>query len=300
MMRHCVIGTAMMALVVTAVVPVARAGIIFQDGFENEGAGLNLTPQTNGFTWQTGANTQVSSVNPETGKYALEFDFAGVPDGTDDNAEQPFLLGGSYPEIWVKYDIFIPTNYYHRDSTLRTTNHKGFLYLWAGNYGSPTGPGMGPNFWPDSAITNTTATGQSVGSFYVWGVPGMNPNGASDEHFGPWNYPKIWANEGYIIRTQDLGKWMQVILHYKYATSANNDGVAQIWLQTAGEARRQVLNLTNGNWYVPGATGFTQGYLLGWANDGFLQDTKIYIDNIEFSTTPIGMDPPAAPSAGVR
>ena len=294
-------GIAMMGLIAMATIPVAKAGVIFQDDFESEGAGLNLTPQPNGFAWGVGSNTQVSNVNPETGSYSLQFDFAGVPDGSDDTAEQPFALGGKYPEMWVKYDIFFPTNYFHRDSTTVATNHKSFLYLWEGNYQTPSGPGMGPAFWPDSAITGTAATGQSISSFAVWGVPGINPtNGGSEIHFGPWNYPQYWANQGYTVRTQDLGKWMQVILHFKYASSANNDGVAQIWLQTAGESRRQVLNITNGPWYVAGQVGFDQGYLLGWANDGFAQDTKIYIDNIEFSTDPIGMDPPAAPTVGVR
>ena len=88
-----------------------------------------------------------------------------------------------------------------------------------------------------------------------------------------------------------------MIMHYKYATAANNDGVAQIWRTRAGVTSK-LLDIRNGDWYIPGQSGFDQGYILGWSNSGYSSETRFYLDNVIFSTTPLlaGITEPNPPS----
>jgi hypothetical protein len=71
-------------------------------------------------------------------------------------------------------------------------------------------------------------------------------------------------------------------VHVKAASSANNDGVIQIWRDGV-----QIVSATNLPTYPSGGAGnyYNFGYLLGWANAGFAQATNVYIDDVTFSTT---------------
>ena len=267
-------GTAGMLL---AAAP-ASAAVIFQDDFES----CNLSKTQNGFIWKGSTRAAVNSVNPKGGRCALEFTYQAAPDGSDSFSEQRFYLGAHYPDIWMKYDLFIPANYCHRTQT-SSTNNKGFVDMWEGLYTANAGVAMNPNFWADGNCQSTT-------SMFVSAPQSTDPFFNRGGH----HYSSEFLDR-YSIRTSDRGKWMEVIIHYKYATAAKNDGVVHIWLTSQGQNRRQTLNMTQGSWYVAGALGFDNGYLLGWANSGFAQETKFYIDNIIFSTDPIGMGLDAPP-----
>lgn len=262
----------LLALTLTLATVTTQAGVIFQDGFE---AG-NLALRQNGFSWGSSKDAGASNERAKSGSYSLKFTFAGVTSGQDSFSEQRFNLGGNYTEIWMSYDLYIPANYVHRTQT-DSSNNKGFLYLWSGDYNSPSGPGMGPNLWP----MNETTGPASYGTQYVWG-PGWG------KHF--------WSAMPKAIESADLGKWVQIVAHYKYATSANNNGVAEIW-KTRDGVQTKLMGITNGDWYVPGQPGFDQGYLLGWANSGFSQTTIFYIDNVVVSTTPLIGKVPNPPSS---
>lgn len=260
------------------------AGIIFQDDFES----CDRTKTQNGFEWSVGTRTSVNSVNPQGGNCALEFAYQAAVDGKDSFSEQRFFLGGNYPDIWIKYDLYIPANYYHRTQTIGATNNKGFVMMWEGDYGSP-GMMLNPNFWADGS-------GQSTTTLFLW-VPGNNdPLNKASRH-----YSSAYFLDPYSIRSSDRGKWMEVITHYRYASAANNDGMVQIWLTPQGGSQRQILSIVQGNWYSANTLGFDKGYLLGWANSGFAEETKFYIDNVVFSTAPIETTVPASdPPNGVR
>lgn len=253
----------------------AKGQVIFEDDFESG----DLSKSRNGFRWTSARDTAVSSERARSGRYSLKFTFEGGPSGDDAFSEQRFDLGGNYPEVWVRYDIYIPQNYYHRNDP-PSANNKGYLYLWSGDYGRPSGPGMGPNFWPKS-------DGTSFASHYVWG-PGL------DRH-----YNHLMPNA---VEAADRGKWLRIVVHYKYASSRNNDGVAEIW-KTRDGVRQKILNIQDGAWYVTGQPGFSVGYLLGWANSGFDETTVFYIDNIVFSTQSLldddSVPPPTARAAPV-
>ncbi len=238
-------------------------GAVFCDDFETG----DLSQTGNGFTWDPPYRTAVVAEQPKDGSYSLRFEWGEDADGEDSTAEQRFKLGGNYDELWVRYDVLIPGNYFHRPQSGGPQNNKGFLYLWSGDYGAPSGPGMGPNLW------NGPSAGQSDASLYVWGP--------IDRHW--WPDDPAWS--GTSIETSDYGTWMAVYMHYKYATASNDDGVAEIWKRPAGGSWQQLLSIDDGDWYLSGQPGFDQGYLWGWANSGFAEVTRIYIDNIAFSTT---------------
>lgn len=252
----------------------AHATVVFQDDFESG----NLSKTQGSARWTNSARTRVNCGFARDGACSLEFDFEGSISG-DAMAEQRFTLapaGVGYAELWIRYDLFVPENYYHRN--IAPSNNKGFIYLWSGDssapdqgYGNPR-PLLSDNWWAAS-------NGQSEASLHV-----RRPG--SDQHL--YEFTEL------AVTAADRGKWMRVLLHFKLASAANNDGVAQYWKTPESGARIQILNKTNGAWYESGSPGFNNGYLLGYANAGFTQNTKLYIDNIVFSTTPIGPYPPAS------
>lgn len=273
--RHSVVAVAL-----ACVTPVASAEVIFSDGFESG----DLSHQENGVHWGGNRDTAVSTTRAMEGSYALEFTFEGGPDGDDAFSEQRFGLGTGHDELWVAYDLYVPQNYHHRTQS-SSANNKGFLYLWSGDYGNPSGPGMGPNFWPDQS-----GNGESSATLFAWGS-GSSEIGRSGRH-----YNRFSRN---VIRSEDRGTWIKVVARYKYASSSNDDGVAQIWIRDGSGSMENVLNIRDGAWYVPGQPGFDQGYLLGWANSGFDETTRFYIDNFVVSTTPLISSVRPSPPTGV-
>ena len=259
-------------LSITLMSTCVMAQALFQDGFESG----DKQHTENGFTWNA-TSRQVNTLNPRTGQYSLEFLFREGSDGEDSSAEQRFALGGNYPEIWIKYDLYVPENYYHRSQSGSSANNKGIVTLWSGDYsGSGRGQFLGFEHWP-------TGDGSSRLSFH----PII---GASDDR------GHTFPGTLFIDRSKDLGKWIEFIVHFKVASSANNDGIIRAWKTTEGYPRETLVDVSNYNNYTPSGNYFNTGYLLGWSNSGFSETTKIYIDNFVFSQNPIGMKQPSPPS----
>ena len=235
-----------------------QSAVIFEDGFESG----NLSTTQNGFRWVGSTRTEVNSVNPRTGSRSLQFFYHANADGEDGWSEQRFALGGNYTDIWAAYDMRIPNNYYHRDQS-DSANNKGFLYLWSGDYASPSGPMLGPEFWP-------LGDGSSKASIRLFGR-------GYDQHIGSGVCPNP-------IKLSDRGKWFRIVAHYKYASSANNDGIVQIWKQYPDGTQEVACSITNGAWYAANSPGFDSGYILGWANSGYSEDTYFYVDNFKVAT----------------
>jgi len=295
----------------------ALAGEIFSTGFES---GLN---GGNGFSWQGSTNTTVSKENPNTGEYSLRFKFKA----SDKNAfaEHRFRLapvnsGVFYPEIWIKYDLYIPANYNHRrvnPSNTGLTNNKGFVWLWTdtggsnNNYEHPReGPKIGGHIWANSKEDN----GESRFALFS----GARINGARINDTA-WDCSESKCNPGkssHAILENDRGHWMTIVVHAKYATEAkyleamaadgsydrgDGDGVVEIWKTNWQGETIKLVDVHHGHWYgtqigsAEPARGFNYGYLLGWANSGFNEDTILHIDNITFSTTPLVADYVSAP-----
>lgn len=252
-----------------AVAPLTSTAIIAQDSFESG----NLSYTNNGFAWGNIVRTSVNALNPKTGTYALEFKYQAAADNFDSNSEQRFTFGNYYKNVWAKFVIFIPTNYVQRSQTTGS-NNKWFVDLWQDGYGDNAGVAFDVNLW--------SAT---VASFFVSVPRGTDPKyNAGGRHIGN----AAWADMA-VIKSSDRGKWLTVVQHFKYVTNAtSNDGAIELWITPEGEARRAHINKLDGDWYIQetatNGRGANNGYLMGWANTGYLQETKFYIDSITFAT----------------
>ncbi len=308
-------------------------GAFFADDFESGDDSKTM----NGFEWS--GNTVEVAMTPN-GTMGLKFAF-GPDDLIEDSwREQRFNLGADYPELWIKYDLYIPENFYHRcpvhltleqaeqgmlvgdtvylaeqdgsikpenseawgviyatsgdsvwvDKLLgyhmfldgyyminRRTNHisqvkkrlgygtnNKFMLIWQGEYGS-------------------TSTGNMV-DFEYWSVDRGNSQLSRylsvDQGDKLRNEGHKFSKEYIISKEEDTGKWMELIFHIKIASAADNDGI--IHVQKNG---KDYLNVTDvGNYSEKGYNYYQHGYLLGWSNSGFKEETIMYIDNVVFST----------------
>ena len=230
------------------------AANLFQDGFETG----NLSHSENNIHWGDSANTSVSSTIKATGAYSLAFPFNGGSLGSDAWAEQRIELNQPYTELWVKYDLYIPSNYNHRVDS--PSNNK-FFALYRNPY---TTPGFQVNL-----STEPNGTGGSDLEIHYY---------KSGSEQSPLS---VTSN---IITSSDYGKWMNLIMHFKAPTgSSSNDGVVELWENgTLSFSRKDMAS-----WGGSGQNYFDAAYILGWSNSGFSQTTTLYVDNVVLSTTPL-------------
>ncbi|WP_108867227.1 heparin lyase I family protein [Aquimarina aquimarini] len=141
-------------------------------------------------------------------------------------------------------------------------NNNKFFLVWQGDYGSDkSGNSISFENWYKNR-------GNSCLSYYP-----------AKDH-GAWRAGHTISENYMIDKKHDLGKWMEVIFHIKVASSSNDDGIIQVW-----KNGQQYLNVTDlPNYSEMGFNYFQYGYLLGWSNSGFDEETILYIDNVVFST----------------
>lgn len=251
-------------LVAFFVIPMAAFGSeLFFDGFESG----SLDHMQSGIRWgasNNGASDDVSVADEKaySGRYSLKFFFAGSPSMSDDAwAEQRIDLGSQFTELWIKYNIFFPENYYHRNVS---PNNNKFIAVYRVPY---TSPGFQVNF-------STSADG--------------NGNSSLNIHYyknGSEQRPIACANN--FISDRERGKWVELIMHIRVPSrSDSHDGIMQMWKN--GELIVDVQNLDC--YGGDGKNYFDEIYLLGWSNSGFNQDTCIYIDDLVLSDTPLASD----------
>ncbi len=253
--RRCA-QIASLTLVAACGMNLANGATLFTDGFEN--GTLSRTAQ-NGVAWIDSTSTAVSSSVAATGKYSLQFNFAGVPLGEDSFAEQRISMPQK-SDYWFKYKLYIPSNYYHRNDDY--ANNK-FLAVYQAPY-LKTNTGFQVNF----SLQPNGSGGSDVEVHHY--------NGGSE---GPVQL--VYRN---FITDADKGKWMEVIAEVKVPTSATSkDGVMKLWKNGT-----QVVNITNlPSWGGSGKNYIDQAYFLGWANSGFAQNTALNIDDVVIADSPL-------------
>jgi len=242
-------------------------GVIFDDGFESG----DLSHAENGVSWWYGMPSPgngptpddikpyVSTEHPKTGSYSLKFSFGGSVD-KDATSEQRFKIASHPKDLWIKFNLFIPSNYKNRASSVPGSNNK-FMYVEsAGQY-------VGFESW--------MTTDGGPGSAYIPMHLKYNGVDRGHDHEG--------QHAPYVQTNTDLNKWHEWIIHVKMATtSSSNDGAVEMWKN--GVQVMENLNLPN---YSPEYNYFEAGYLLGYANTGFDENTILYIDDVVFSTSKI-------------
>lgn len=249
-----------------------RADVIFSDDFESGTLGKTVGA-AKWYPTKT-VSTAISSSNAASGKFSVALTYAGNPDPAGDaSAQQAFDLGALYPDVWIQYKLFIPSNYVLR--SVSPSNNK-FFRIW-------------PNAYEDRQKVGASTYPKSDGTTLIraeWSVAGggLGTN-------GPWG-----AN---FITPSDNGKWITVKIHV-IAANPTNLGTINIW-------KNGVLVIENSGTVNSDVTkepyAYRYGYLQGWANTGFAETTVFNIDDVVIATTEAeltGVSPPDAPDLSVQ
>ncbi|MFW5453687.1 hypothetical protein [Thioalkalivibrio sulfidiphilus] len=268
---------------------VVQAEITFLDSFES--ADMSA-PNGNGFRWAGNNRTAVVTMDPsprEVWRNGLR-DVAG-PEGADWSAiegahslaffypagefwsEQRFSLGRAYPEIWIRYWLRVPSNFRHGHTS--PTNNK-FFALWMDGYSQHgDGPTIVWNFWRQGQTDSSRFT-------YSLNETGQ-PDGGHHSHY-----------DFFIRSPEDQGRWMQVVLYAKMSTDATSmDGESRIWRRWEDESEFTLIGQTTGkNFSAPasGPNGWQAGYIMGWSNPAYAEDTVWLLDAFTVSDTSL-LDP---------
>lgn len=261
------------------------AEILFVDDFETG----SKKESTNGFGWGAvnygngDAAPQVSNDIAHSGSNSLKFTFGGGPDGDDAFSEQRYRMGYNMNEAYIQWYQYFPDGteglgpkWVHRNSSGPDNNK--FLKLWADIYGAGHTVSTGV-----SAYRDFNGIAGNSRHIPVYGTSQINGT-------DPWGEPMSSQPLDDSLR----GKWVKFQFHIKTATSSNNDGVIQMWIND-----KLVLDSHDLPLYPTGGVGnyLRNGYIMGWANSGFAQTSYTYIDDFIISDTYIGGNPPSAPVA---
>lgn len=240
------------------------ASPFFEDGFESG----DLATSQNGFLWgvngsqATGVNVAVSATNPRSGSRSLQFTYPAKPPGQDATAEQRFLLGGQYDELWIEYWFFVPSNFHHR-----SPGNNKLLRLWGPD---ELNPRAGLSFDP------TGSNGDSW-VYQQWGDYDNVMLGGQDG--ATWRPAFNDGSNG----GQARGTWAQFRYHWKLASSDTAmDGVERLWVN--GDLKIEKTGL---DWHAGAgnANAFVAGYLMGWSNSGYDETTRFYLDDFKIYDT---------------
>ena len=165
-------------------------------------------------------------------------------------AEMRFDLGQIFTRVDIHYDLFIPSNYAHRDATGPDNNK--FFRLWPTDYGDLQKVG---------ASLGYDAGYSKIGEDYVTaGNTSISTNVTSTNGF---------------VTADDLNAWMAVKI-VVIAPTDSQAGVIEIYKNNV------LFHSSNSVQYHAGTQGYRHGYLLGWANSGFTNTTYLHIDNLKF------------------
>lgn len=262
------------------------AGNIISDSFET---GDMSSPDNKNFSWGGNNRTSIVTMDPDPvavwnngpiynsvddsrdwtaydGDYSLRFRY-----GANENwSEQRFAIGSEHPELWASYWMRVPVNFEHQ--TADHTNNK-LLALWMDGY---EGYGDGPTVvWQ---FRRSGSDGSSISRLYHWSPD----TGSSGRHSGEKS-----GNGSFINVPEDQGRWMHLVFRVVASSSTTaNDGVIQTWRRWADEDEYDMLHdqddarlgFPNSN-----VSGFSAGYLMGWANAPYAENTEFLIDDFKLS-----------------
>lgn len=273
-------------------------GDLANDGFESFDDGAVPTGSPHGLTWTSNHSTQVSTLRARRGTRALRFTYPARPNPppSDTVIEQRFAFSRPLTDFWLKYDLFVPTNY--ADRSVNGTNDFGGgskeLALFSDGYSAPSPTEIYPTLIlgrlfrridrSNPAWVNNGSSWQS-GSFSYAGADGMRV----------WAYLPDTGIESappmIDVRT-DRGTWQRRIIHVRMPRTATaQDGVVAYWNTRCDGTTDQLVDIQNGAFHgslhanSAGGNYITDGYLLGSSNNGFDEETTFFIDDVVVSTT---------------
>lgn len=197
-------------------------------------------------------------------------------------AEQRFTLPNRHLEIVFKQTIRIPSNFNYAPGTGSDegNNNKAHMYIWGAHENSGTWSGeddyggcgrmcgIGFNMWSPEV----TASECEITPYMFGTVGGFDTHNPSTVKVGG----DTWDRAEFIAPA-DIGQTVTFYTRLKAASSADNDGIIQVW-KKRGTTVTQVMNITTGHMYMSGQTGWNKGYVFGYANARYNVTTDLTIE----------------------
>jgi len=236
----------------------ANSADVLTDSFES---GDLTSPSAGSWGAQgegSGDSIDVSNDTARTGNYSLKFVFAGG--SGDAYAEQGFSFETTATTVYASFYVFWPSNYVHRDD--EPSNNK-FLMVWGP-------PGQTGSFFYDLELEITemhpkTAGNGSVNTCAVSSASTIRP-----------------ATWGHVAIPENLNTWEHYYVEMKQ-DSGSGDGFFRVYVDDVLRYEKEDITSVG----APCSPGyFNSGYLFGWANSGFTNDTVVYVDDVHFTDTP--------------
>ncbi|MEF3691947.1 MAG: hypothetical protein V3574_02755 [Candidatus Moraniibacteriota bacterium] len=259
----------------------SKAVVIFEDDFES--GNLAHVDSTSGATWM-GSNygledlVEITTENSHSGLYSLKFLFAGNSNMADDAwAEERFTFGAPVNEVHIRFYIYFSENYIIRDDPNGADNTKLGVF-WGEAYSDP--------------VTMAIEYEVDMKPRFKTKVAGYPNQPVCSGNTGFVSNPLISGTMTSILDMK--GQWTAVEYRLKTDTGLG-DGAFQMWINGNLEVDAQNISWVG----APCSPGYLlNGYLMGWSNSGFNEDTSVYIDDIVFSDNYIGpIDSGESPSS---
>lgn len=266
------------------------AEVLASDSFES---GDMSAPSHDGFSWERNNRTSiVSSTGVLWSNGSKDIDIPSGRDWTaydgenslrfryparENMAEQRFSLNESHPELWASFWLRVPANFYHQSG-----NQKLFA-LWMDGYSAHgDGSTITLEFRPDGS----NEAGSSV--FYANVGKGRSNITGGDIGIHP-----------FITVPSDRGRWMNLVIRVVAESSEDeSDGILEVWRKWEDESSyTQTQDLDGLPIRIPsdGPNGFKKGYLMGWANGAYSEDTEFLLDDFTLSTESLLKSKPCPP-----
>ena len=237
----------------------------FTDDFSN-----GVRNDANGFSWLgTDIQTEprISNERSFSGSHSMRFQYNASAYGGQGWTEERFDTGRYLSELAMEYMLYVPANYKHRVDPNTGGNNK-FFSIWRDTYGGVAGS------WEISV--GTWRTSDTVSNVKFQSTFSARNN--VGEQAGRPNF--MGAGSALVP-----GQWNKVQFYVKAATerageALTADGIMQMFINDA-----LFFSFTTGDFnnFNPAFIGTTlrNGYLLGYSNSGFDENTVFFIDDFK-------------------
>lgn len=244
---------------------------LFSDGFETN----NFLHTENGISWIDATNCSVTTAVAKTGTHSALFDQASGL------AELRWGGVASLGEIYIQYQLWMPDGtggLGPKYSPTGTLNDK-FIRVW-GNNDADYEPGTGN---ADKVGMSTYGDGGGVnGVIAIENCLSPDTNPANQWSMGRALTTTTVTETKSFINDANRGRWVKIGIHVKAATSANTDGVFQMYVDDV--LLTGYTTLQNYPFGVSARHLFTNGYLFGAQNNTPVASSKVYVDDFTIST----------------
>jgi hypothetical protein len=179
-----------------------------------------------------------------------------------------------YDVVWIGYWIRIPHNFEHASGSGSPTNNK-WLAVWMDGY-SQHGTGATAVFNTWSAEDRESGTARATISA---------SNAEPVDHRG--------GIEDFVVPSRDQGRWMYTVHRLERNSEPGvADGSAHWWRQWAdADEPELVAGYTDYVFDPPddqsAPQGWNAGYILGWSNPNYAEETEFLVDQFALSTEPL-------------